>query len=152
MCASVIVSVYLYHMQVYDKHLYERMLVSCFRSRYRTVCSRFAIDSLLTTFPLLSFKGGAKINRIFYEKFMFELARLNTDEKALHSKIGKAILNAQGIRTGLFTPKMAFDGIVNDQITDIRSPIMKVPTGEGFHIHKLTDRWTYGRADIWTDG
>jgi len=69
--------------------------------------------------------GGAKINRIFYEKFMFELARLNTDEKALHSKIGKAILNAQGIRTGLFTPKMAFDGIVNDQITDIRSPIMK---------------------------
>jgi len=69
--------------------------------------------------------GGAKINRIFYDKFMFELARLATDEKALHAKIGKAILNAQGIRTGLFTPKMAFDGIVNDQITEIKSPIMK---------------------------
>ena len=70
--------------------------------------------------------GGAKINRIFYDKFMFELARLNTDEKALHAKIGKAILNAQGIRTGLFTPKMAFDGIVNDQITEIKAPILKV--------------------------
>ena len=66
---------------------------------------------------------------------MFELARLNTDEKALHSKIGKAILNAQGIRTGLFTPKMAFDGIVNDQITEIKLPILKV------RVHSICLGW-----------
>lgn len=69
--------------------------------------------------------GGARINRIFYDKFMYELAKLEADEKSLHAKIEFAIQNAQGVRTGLFTPKIAFDGIVGDQIADIKGPILK---------------------------
>jgi hypothetical protein len=57
---------------------------------------------------------------------MYELAKLEADEKSLHAKIEFAIQNAQGVRTGLFTPKIAFDGIVGDQIADIKGPILKV--------------------------
>jgi len=66
--------------------------------------------------------GGARINKVFHERFPFELFRLQYDEKALHKKIGFAIKNVHGIRSGLFTPDMAFESIVKEQIERLKAP------------------------------
>uniref|UniRef100_A0A668SWV6 Interferon-induced GTP-binding protein Mx n=1 Tax=Oreochromis aureus TaxID=47969 RepID=A0A668SWV6_OREAU len=46
--------------------------------------------------------GGAKINRIFHERFPFELVKLESDEKTLRKEISYAIKNIHGIRWGFF--------------------------------------------------
>uniref|UniRef100_A0A4W6FJT9 Interferon-induced GTP-binding protein Mx n=1 Tax=Lates calcarifer TaxID=8187 RepID=A0A4W6FJT9_LATCA len=69
--------------------------------------------------------GGAKINRIFHERFPFELVKLESDEKTLRKEISYAIKNIHGIRTGLFTPDMAFETIVKRQIAQIKEPCQK---------------------------
>ncbi|XP_033829148.1 dynamin-1-like [Periophthalmus magnuspinnatus] len=69
--------------------------------------------------------GGAKINRIFHERFPFELVKLESDEKTLRKEISYAIKNIHGVRTGLFTPDMAFETIVKRQIAQIKEPCTK---------------------------
>jgi len=69
--------------------------------------------------------GGARINRIFYERFPFELVKMEFDEKELRREISYAIRNIHGIRTGLFTPDMAFEAIVKKQIEKLRGPSLK---------------------------
>ncbi|XP_073697026.1 dynamin-1-like [Garra rufa] len=69
--------------------------------------------------------GGAKINRIFHERFPFELVKMEFNEKELRKEISYAIKNIHGIRTGLFTPDMAFETIVKRQIEKIKEPCQK---------------------------
>nr|XP_015815945.2 dynamin-1 isoform X2 [Nothobranchius furzeri] len=69
--------------------------------------------------------GGAKINRVFHERFPFELVKLEGDEKTLRKEISYAIKNIHGIRTGLFTPDMAFETIVKRQIAQLKEPCQK---------------------------
>ncbi|XP_038158104.1 dynamin-1a isoform X1 [Cyprinodon tularosa] len=69
--------------------------------------------------------GGARINRIFHERFPFELVKMEFDEKELRKEISYAIKNIHGIRTGLFTPDMAFETIVKRQIGKIKEPSTK---------------------------
>ncbi|XP_042564226.1 dynamin-1 isoform X1 [Clupea harengus] len=69
--------------------------------------------------------GGARINRIFHERFPFELVKMECDEKELRKEISYAIKNIHGIRTGLFTPDMAFETIVKRQIAKIKEPCQK---------------------------
>jgi len=69
--------------------------------------------------------GGAKINRIFHERFPFELVKIEFDEKELRKEITYAIKNIHGIRTGLFTPDMAFETIVKKQIDRLKQPSLK---------------------------
>uniref|UniRef100_A0AAR2K2A1 dynamin GTPase n=1 Tax=Pygocentrus nattereri TaxID=42514 RepID=A0AAR2K2A1_PYGNA len=69
--------------------------------------------------------GGARINRIFHERFPFELVKMEFDEKELRKEISYAIKNIHGIRTGLFTPDMAFETIVKRQIFKIKEPCQK---------------------------
>ncbi|CAH3034313.1 unnamed protein product [Pocillopora meandrina] len=69
--------------------------------------------------------GGAKINRIFHERFPYELVKVEFDEKQLRKEIMFAIKNIHGIRVGLFTPDMAFEAIVKRQIEKLRSPAVK---------------------------
>ncbi|XP_047665256.1 dynamin-1a isoform X7 [Tachysurus fulvidraco] len=69
--------------------------------------------------------GGARINRIFHERFPFELVKMEFDEKELRKEISYAIKNIHGIRTGLFTPDMAFETIVKRQIAKIKEPCQK---------------------------
>ncbi|XP_056394686.1 dynamin-1 isoform X4 [Hyla sarda] len=69
--------------------------------------------------------GGARINRIFHERFPFELVKMEFDEKDLRREISYAIKNIHGIRTGLFTPDMAFETIVKKQVKKIKEPSMK---------------------------
>nr|QWX94534.1 dynamin [Platynereis dumerilii] len=70
--------------------------------------------------------GGARINRIFHERFPFELVKIEFDEKRLRREIHFAIKNKRGVRLGLFTPDEAFDVIVKDQIKRLETPTMKV--------------------------
>ncbi|KAM4695796.1 dynamin-1 isoform 2-T2 [Rhinophrynus dorsalis] len=69
--------------------------------------------------------GGARINRIFHERFPFELVKMEFDEKDLRREISYAIKNIHGIRTGLFTPDMAFETIVKKQTKKIKEPCLK---------------------------
>ncbi|XP_012946174.1 dynamin-1 [Aplysia californica] len=66
--------------------------------------------------------GGAKINRIFHERFPFELVKMEFDERELRKEIAITIKNIHGIRTGLFTPDMAFESIVKKQIKRLKEP------------------------------
>lgn len=69
--------------------------------------------------------GGARINRIFHERYPFEIVKMECDETELRREIAYAIRNIHGIRVGLFTPDMAFDAIVKTQITRLREPSLK---------------------------
>ncbi|XP_039618601.1 dynamin-1a isoform X2 [Polypterus senegalus] len=69
--------------------------------------------------------GGARINRIFHERFPFELVKMEFDEKELRREISYAIKNIHGIRTGLFTPDLAFEAIVKKQIQKLKEPSLK---------------------------
>ncbi|UYV71289.1 DNM2 [Cordylochernes scorpioides] len=89
--------------------------------------------------------GGARINRIFHERFPFEIVKamiimamiimamiimamiimMEFDEKELRREIAFAIRNIHGIRVGLFTPDMAFEAIVKKQIAKLKEPSLK---------------------------
>ncbi|XP_053272993.1 dynamin-2 isoform X2 [Pleuronectes platessa] len=69
--------------------------------------------------------GGAKINRIFHERFPFELVKMEFDEKELRKQISYAIKNIHGVRTGLFTPDLAFEAIVKKQVIKLKDPCLK---------------------------
>merc|ERR1711936_301325 len=51
--------------------------------------------------------GGAKINRLFHERFPYEIVKLEFDEKELRREIAIAIQNTSAIRCGMFTPDKA---------------------------------------------
>nr|XP_039270524.1 dynamin-1-like isoform X3 [Styela clava] len=69
--------------------------------------------------------GGAKINRVFHERFPYELVKMECDETTLRKEIAYAIRNIYGIRSGLFTPDMAFEAIVKRQIEKLKAPSLK---------------------------
>ena len=69
--------------------------------------------------------GGARINRLFHERFPFEIVKMEFDEKELRREIAFAIRNVHGIRVGLFTPDKAFEMIVKKQISILREPSLK---------------------------
>ncbi|OCT85224.1 hypothetical protein XELAEV_18023388mg [Xenopus laevis] len=73
----------------------------------------------------MELSGGAKINRIFHERFPFELVKMVFDEKELRREISYAIKNIHGVRTGLFTPDLAFEAIVKKQIVKLKGPTLK---------------------------
>ena len=69
--------------------------------------------------------GGAKINRIFHERFPFEMVKIQYEEKELRKEINIAIQNIYGVRLGLFTPDKAFEAIVKKKIAHMRDPAIK---------------------------
>jgi dynamin GTPase len=66
--------------------------------------------------------GGARINRLFHERFPYELVKMELDERHLRKQISFAIKNIRGTRVGLFTPDQAFEAIVRDLIRRIGEP------------------------------
>uniref|UniRef100_A0A665VXD9 Interferon-induced GTP-binding protein Mx n=1 Tax=Echeneis naucrates TaxID=173247 RepID=A0A665VXD9_ECHNA len=74
----------------------------------------------------VNLSGGAKINRIFHERFPYELVKIKCDEMQMRREINYAIRNIHGVRTGLFTPDMAFEAIVKKQISRLKGPCMKL--------------------------
>ncbi|XP_047442426.1 dynamin 3a isoform X2 [Mugil cephalus] len=73
----------------------------------------------------INLSGGARINRIFHERFPYELVKVETDERKMRREINYAIRNIHGVRTGLFTPDMAFEAIVKKQISSLKGPCIK---------------------------
>ncbi|XP_044054187.1 dynamin 3a isoform X2 [Siniperca chuatsi] len=73
----------------------------------------------------VNLSGGARINRIFHERFPYELVKIKSDEKKMRREINYAIRNIHGVRTGLFTPDMAFEAIVKKQISSLKGPCIK---------------------------
>ncbi|XP_072513091.1 dynamin-2 [Salminus brasiliensis] len=92
----------------------------------------------------LELSGGARINRIFHERFPFELVKMEFDEKELRREISYAIKNIHGVRTGLFTPDLAFEAIVKKQIIKLKEPCLKcvdlVVSELSTLIHKCTEK------------
>lgn len=84
-----------------------------------------SIEGAGSEISIKELSGGAKINRIFHERFPFELVKIEFDEKELRKEITIAIKNIHGIRTGLFTPDMAFETIVKKQIEKLKEPSLK---------------------------
>jgi len=74
----------------------------------------------------LELSGGAKINRLFHERFPYEIVRMEFDEKELRREIAFAIRNIHGIRIGLFTPDRAFDMVCKAQIQKLKEPSLKL--------------------------
>ncbi|KAF7690928.1 hypothetical protein HF521_011225 [Silurus meridionalis] len=69
--------------------------------------------------------GGARINRIFHERFPFELNKIVFDEKELRREISHAIKNIHGVRSVLFSPDPAFKVIVKKQIIKLKKPCLQ---------------------------
>ncbi|KAM8874773.1 dynamin 3a isoform 2-T2 [Spinachia spinachia] len=74
----------------------------------------------------VNLSGGARINQIFHERFPCELAKCKSDERTLRREITFAIRNTHGVRTGLFTPDMAFQAIVRKQISRLKGPCVQL--------------------------
>ena len=68
---------------------------------------------------------GVRINKIFTERFPYEIFKMEIDEKTLRREIAFAITNIHGVRVGLFTPDMAFEVVVKKQIARLKEPINK---------------------------
>lgn len=79
-------------------------------------------DGVINTDEL---SGGAKINRLFHERFPFEIHQVTTHEAELRKEIAFAIRNIHAIRVGLFTPDRAFEVIVKREIEKMREPCIK---------------------------
>eukprot|EP00040_Diaphanoeca_grandis_P022222 m.118917 g.118917 ORF g.118917 m.118917 type:complete len:824 (-) comp28710_c2_seq1:149-2620(-) len=71
---------------------------------------------------LTELSGGARIAKVFLERFPFELAKVELDETELRTEIAFAIKNINGIRVGLFTPEEAFETIVKKLIAGLKPP------------------------------
>jgi dynamin GTPase len=69
--------------------------------------------------------GGARIARVFHERFPFELIKMETDEKTLRREISFAIRNIHGVRVGLFTPDQAFEAVTRRLIEKLLAPCIK---------------------------
>eukprot|EP00124_Ichthyophonus_hoferi_P002082 Ihof_evm3s130 gene=Ihof_evmTU3s130 len=81
-----------------------------------------SIDGSADLVNLETLSGGAKINRIFHERFPYELRRHDYDERQLRKEIMYAIKNIHGIRSGLFTPDQAFEAICCKLVRRLRAP------------------------------
>ncbi|KAL7062570.1 hypothetical protein AAHC03_01344 [Spirometra sp. Aus1] len=85
-----------------------------------------SIDGSGSEIDTKTLSGGALINRIFHERFPYALAALRQDaDEELRKDISFAIRNIHGIRTGLFTPDLAFETIVRKQIERMKIPSLK---------------------------
>ncbi|NWS78508.1 DYN2 protein, partial [Crotophaga sulcirostris] len=77
----------------------------------------------------LELSGGARINRIFHERFPFELVKVKEDpgtEQLLGAAPGFEVsLPVDPRRTGLFTPDLAFEAIVKKQVVKLKEPCLK---------------------------
>ncbi|KAF5916624.1 hypothetical protein HPG69_005419 [Diceros bicornis minor] len=134
----------------------------------------------------LELSGGAKINRIFHERFPFEIVKMEFNEKELRREISYAIKNIHEyiwyrkyvllfswaklvcehvylintvkpnhifgvIKTGLFTPDMAFEAIVKKQIVKLKGPSLKsvdLVIQELINtVKKCTKKWEEGEKE-----
>nr|XP_020459037.1 dynamin-3 isoform X2 [Monopterus albus] len=83
------------------------------------------IEGLGDEVNIVNLSAGARINQIFHERFPYELSKIESDDRRIRREINYAIRNIHGVRTGLFTPDMAFEAIVKKQISKLKGPCVK---------------------------
>lgn len=81
--------------------------------------------------------GGAKISRVFHERFPYEIVKVEVDEKTLRKEIAIAIKNIHGIRVGLFTPDMAFEAVAKRLIEKMMAPCYKCVDMVSTELHEI---------------
>eukprot|EP00054_Salpingoeca_dolichothecata_P036815 m.8763 g.8763 ORF g.8763 m.8763 type:complete len:844 (+) comp7056_c0_seq1:87-2618(+) len=90
--------------------------------------------------------GGAKIARVFHERFPFELVKMEVDERTLRKEIGFAIKNIHGVRVGLFTPDMAFEAVTKRLIAKLKAPCFKCVDMVATELGEICKNITEGMA------
>jgi Dynamin central region len=69
----------------------------------------------------LELSGGAKINRLFHERFPFEIVKMEIDEKELRREIAFAIRNIHGLDSSILllkaNPQFNFDLQVSEWVS-----------------------------------
>ena len=78
-----------------------------------------AIEGSGITVSTDSLTVGAKINKLFHERLPIQIAERKIEEKTLRREIKVVIQNTRGVRSGLFTPDMAFERIVKERIEEL---------------------------------
>ena len=78
-----------------------------------------AIEGSGVTVSTDSLTVGAKINKLFHERLPIQIAERKIEEKSLRREIKVVIQNTRGVRSGLFTPDMAFERIVKERIEEL---------------------------------
>ncbi|KAF7988953.1 hypothetical protein HCN44_007263 [Aphidius gifuensis] len=68
---------------------------------------------------------GSKIYRLYHSTFPRDIATIIIDGKILDKQIEKIILDARGVKTGLFTPDVAFEAPVKKQIARLEDPSLQ---------------------------
>ena len=61
----------------------------------------------------LELSGGAKINRLFHERFPYEIVRMEFDEKELRREIAFAIRNIHGMKSHFLFSYNVFEYQIN---------------------------------------
>eukprot|EP00039_Didymoeca_costata_P012952 m.189725 g.189725 ORF g.189725 m.189725 type:complete len:832 (-) comp15632_c0_seq13:173-2668(-) len=85
---------------------------------------------------LTKLSGGARIAKVFNERFPYELARMELDERQLRQEISFAIRNVNGIR-GVFTPDEAFEGITKRLIEKLKPACVRCCDMVSEELHDL---------------
>lgn len=91
------------------------------------------------TVSVSALSGGAKIARVFHERFPYEVVKVEVDEKSLRKEIGFAIKNIHGIRVGLFTPDMAFEAVAKRLIEKMLVPCYKCIDMVAAELHDIVN-------------
>ncbi len=60
--------------------------------------------------------GGTRINSLMNEKYPNEITAMFYDENKLRREIAVSIQNIHGVHLGIFTPDMAFEAVIRNQI------------------------------------
>jgi len=63
-----------------------------------------------------SLSGGTRINSLMNEKYPNEITSMYYNENELRRKISVSIQNIHGAYLGIFTPDMAFEAVIRNQI------------------------------------
>lgn len=101
-CLVPLVSRLSYRFHSYDffslrTHVFSRMIQQLQSDFERTI--EGSGSAQINTMEL---SGGAKINRLFHERFPFEIVKMEFDEKELRREIAFAIRNIHGIRVSRY--------------------------------------------------
>ncbi|RWS22460.1 Dynamin-like protein, partial [Leptotrombidium deliense] len=80
------------------------------------------LKSCKVKLPKDELTGGALINRIMNEKYRSAIKQMMMNEDEIRREISFAITNIRGAHLGLFTPDLAFDSVVINQLARFEEP------------------------------
>ncbi|XP_044012242.1 dynamin-1-like [Aphidius gifuensis] len=89
-----------------------------------------------------SLNNGSKIHYLMHEHFPQEIEKIKLSDDDLCQQIKLAILNIRGVRSGMFTPDMAFEAVAKEQIAHLKEPAMNCISQVVSELQELLDDCT----------